>query len=104
MLEEFLNGRVCMMFTKDDIPLLPDLQNIIQIRWASRDCIDSQCTRNIVDHYPAVYIYVCKHSGGLTYMLFSRSPHMAVIRAHEILQKQKDFTVVEEDILSLIAE
>ena len=102
MLEEFLNCRACMMFTKNDVPLLPDLQNIIQIKWASGDRIDSQCTRNIIDSYPAVYIYVCKRSSGLPYMLFSRSPHMAAIRVHEILQKQTDIKDIEEsEIMSM---
>ena len=101
MLEEFLNGRACMMFTKNNVPLLPDLQNIIQIKWASGDSIDSQCTRNIIDSYPAVYIYVCKRSSGLPYMLFSRSPHMAVVKAYEIIEETNIKDIKESELLSM---
>ena len=102
MLEKFLNGEVCIMLSKEDEVLLPDLQNTLQIKWASGDYIDSQCTRNIIFNDPVVYIYANKSSSRTPYILFSRSPHQAVIRAHEILQRQNNIKDIEEsELLSM---
>ena len=102
MLKDFLEGKINVRLTKEDIPLLGEFQKQAGIRWASGDAIDSPLTTRYLNvDYGGV---LCVHAYGSSMWVASLSSSALCVSLEELLQPNKEFEVAEEDVLSLLGE
>jgi len=105
MIEQFLNGEISVSITKADIPLLEEFQKQAGIRWASGDNINSSLTRRYIneDYNGTLRVHATSGVSDLVCMwIASEDSELPCVSLEELLKPDKEFEIVEEDVLSLL--
>lgn len=109
MLEDFLNRKLCINITEYDIPLLHELQEILNLRWVSGNSLDSEYTKKLIkDNNNTIYLR-CSHSYFMhaeeKYLTYTREAYgMPCICVRTFISYQKRLEFEEEDIVNLLGE
>ena len=104
MLTQFLSKNICIMLTEKDIPFLQDLQNVIGLKWASGDEINSKETINTINIKEPIYIHLSEECGEFC-IRYSRTKKYYAVSVEDFLKNQNawnDYEVTEEDVLNLL--